>query len=277
MIHLRLFYYLGTSIFTFGIFLILVTKLGNEIKKWRNSVLLLFILFSSIHLFIFFTHLYLMYNTENLIDPQTLLIFTRIFNRIRTLAYVAFAHSLATKLKRRYNITVLIILSFGLVINVAITSIVITLYFYIFLFYLYFSRNEEDNKFRVLIKRLLILTAFTTVSFILDLFEELKIYEILSIDFYPISIILIGLFFILTYLRNKKILEITDSVNFSVLTNRENEIAVNIVQGFSNRDIAEKLYISESTVKKHINSIFKKLEIKSRWELIKIKDSPKVL
>lgn len=51
------------------------------------------------------------------------------------------------------------------------------------------------------------------------------------------------------------------------LTRREKELTVLVLQGCSNRGIAESLYISEQTVKDHLHSIFKKVEIKRRSEL----------
>jgi DNA-binding CsgD family transcriptional regulator len=51
------------------------------------------------------------------------------------------------------------------------------------------------------------------------------------------------------------------------LTKREKELTVLVLQGYSNRNIAESLFISEQTVKDHLHSIFKKVEIKRRSEL----------
>jgi DNA-binding CsgD family transcriptional regulator len=53
------------------------------------------------------------------------------------------------------------------------------------------------------------------------------------------------------------------------LTEREMEIVALIVQGFSNAQISEKLIVTESTTKRHIYNLFKKLEINSRFELLK--------
>ncbi|TEW49539.1 response regulator [Psychromonas algicola] len=50
------------------------------------------------------------------------------------------------------------------------------------------------------------------------------------------------------------------------LTRRENEIMQEIAKGLSNKEISEKLYISEGTVKVHVKSLLKKLEAKSRVE-----------
>ena len=54
----------------------------------------------------------------------------------------------------------------------------------------------------------------------------------------------------------------------SKLTEREKEILNLIIKGFKNKEIAEKLFISEKTVKTHINKIFKKFKVKSRAQLI---------
>lgn len=51
---------------------------------------------------------------------------------------------------------------------------------------------------------------------------------------------------------------------FSSLTERERGILVEVARGFSNRQIADRLFISESTVKVHIKSLLKKLRVRSR-------------
>ena len=50
----------------------------------------------------------------------------------------------------------------------------------------------------------------------------------------------------------------------SGLSDREIEICTMVAQGLHNLDIAEKLFIAESTVKDHVASIFEKLGIESR-------------
>jgi DNA-binding CsgD family transcriptional regulator len=53
------------------------------------------------------------------------------------------------------------------------------------------------------------------------------------------------------------------------LTKREIEILVNIFNGLKNAEIAEKLFISEITVKKHLQHIFEKIGVTSRTALIR--------
>jgi len=50
------------------------------------------------------------------------------------------------------------------------------------------------------------------------------------------------------------------------LTKREVEVLQLIAQGESNRSIAQKLYLSEKTVKNHITSIFQKLDVVDRTQ-----------
>ncbi len=54
------------------------------------------------------------------------------------------------------------------------------------------------------------------------------------------------------------------------VSRREREVAGLILEGETNAAIAERLFISESTVKKHVNNLFRKLGISSRWELLKL-------
>jgi DNA-binding CsgD family transcriptional regulator len=53
------------------------------------------------------------------------------------------------------------------------------------------------------------------------------------------------------------------------ISRREREVARLILGGETNASIADRLFISESTVKKHVHNMFRKLEITSRWELLK--------
>jgi DNA-binding NarL/FixJ family response regulator len=56
----------------------------------------------------------------------------------------------------------------------------------------------------------------------------------------------------------------TERSVFPQLTEREMEVMQELVQGASNRQIAEKLVISENTVRNHVSSILAKLHLHSR-------------
>ncbi len=52
------------------------------------------------------------------------------------------------------------------------------------------------------------------------------------------------------------------------LTPREMEVLLGLVEGLSNKEIADRLFISDKTVKIHMSNIFKKLNVKSRSQAL---------
>ncbi|HVO65297.1 MAG TPA: LuxR C-terminal-related transcriptional regulator [Syntrophales bacterium] len=60
---------------------------------------------------------------------------------------------------------------------------------------------------------------------------------------------------------------INQKLDMHKLTRREKELTILVLKGYSNRNIAESLHISEQTVKDHLHNIFGKLGIKRRSEL----------
>lgn len=53
----------------------------------------------------------------------------------------------------------------------------------------------------------------------------------------------------------------------SALSQREREIVGLVAQGFKNKEMAERMFISEQTVKNHLHNIFDKLGVSDRLEL----------
>ena len=53
----------------------------------------------------------------------------------------------------------------------------------------------------------------------------------------------------------------------TALTDRRRQVVVLACRGLSNRQIAEKLGVTEGTVKIHLHAIYEKLDIHSRTEL----------
>lgn len=66
---------------------------------------------------------------------------------------------------------------------------------------------------------------------------------------------------------NKPTLEHKIDSRISLLTERETEIIKLVGEGFCNKEIAEKLFITEGTAKNHISNILTKLELRDRTQL----------
>ena len=60
----------------------------------------------------------------------------------------------------------------------------------------------------------------------------------------------------------------------NILTTREQEVFSLLVKNYTTKNIADKLFISEKTVRNHISNVMQKLEVESRTsaviELIKL-------
>ncbi|MCA1032054.1 response regulator transcription factor [Bacillus timonensis] len=54
----------------------------------------------------------------------------------------------------------------------------------------------------------------------------------------------------------------------TALTEREKEVLMCLVEGLSNKEIADRLFISDKTVKIHVSKIFKKFDVKSRSQVV---------
>ncbi|HHV77464.1 MAG TPA: response regulator transcription factor [Syntrophothermus lipocalidus] len=52
------------------------------------------------------------------------------------------------------------------------------------------------------------------------------------------------------------------------LTKRERDVLEYLVKGYSNKEMAAALFISEKTVKNHLTNIFRKLEVKDRTQAV---------
>lgn len=63
-------------------------------------------------------------------------------------------------------------------------------------------------------------------------------------------------------------IEIPHEVWDHKLTTREKEILVLMAKGMSNRDVSDKLFISEKTVKNHVSNIFQKMQVRDRTQAV---------
>jgi len=101
---------------------------------------------------------------------------------------------------------------------------------------------------------------------------------------YPYVAVLIAgfsLVLIVIWLRieKKKIQDVINSIQdnsdkiekIDLLTNRQQQVFELILQNKTNKQISEELFIELSTLKTHINKIYKTLNIKSRKEVRKYK------
>ena len=51
------------------------------------------------------------------------------------------------------------------------------------------------------------------------------------------------------------------------LNERENELLYLIAEGFNNKEIAEKMFLSEGTVRNYLSALLEKLELRDRTQL----------
>jgi NarL family two-component system response regulator LiaR len=61
------------------------------------------------------------------------------------------------------------------------------------------------------------------------------------------------------------------------LSNREYEVLQLLTKGYSNAEIAKKLFLSLSTVKTHVSNLFVKMDVKSRTQAIEKAKKLKIL
>jgi LuxR family maltose regulon positive regulatory protein len=61
------------------------------------------------------------------------------------------------------------------------------------------------------------------------------------------------------------------------LSERELEVLQHVARGLSNQEIADKLFLSAGTVKRHMSNIYQKLDVHSRTQALERARSLKVL
>ncbi|WP_323789140.1 response regulator transcription factor [Psychroserpens sp.] len=118
---------------------------------------------------------------------------------------------------------------------------------------------------------------------LLLLFQFSK-YAVISGDLdseFTIAIIAVVFFFVGVYL-NKRSLQKRHSASEDIdhkkikslnISKREYEVLLGISEGLSNKEIGEKLFVSESTIKTHVSNLLSKLNAKRRTQALqKAKD-----
>lgn len=81
----------------------------------------------------------------------------------------------------------------------------------------------------------------------------------------------------LKFLKNPVVFEDLETPEQIALSDREIEVLEQLSKGLKNQAIADNLFISFSTVKKHIENIYKKLQAHNRIELIQKAKQNKLL
>jgi DNA-binding CsgD family transcriptional regulator len=165
-----------------------------------------------------------------------------------------------------------------------------TLYFYMaFLAYIIFI-TEKLIRFIFIISSLIIILCLILIEYYypnlitkyptrLSQFEDISISFFVSI-FFTAILVYVGkeLYkqekkstkdIIEQYRKQSKILKNSIEDKLDNLTFREKEVFQLIIEGKSNKEIADKLSLSLGSVKNHITSIYKKAEVEKRAELAK--------
>jgi DNA-binding CsgD family transcriptional regulator len=108
------------------------------------------------------------------------------------------------------------------------------------------------------------------------LMYDMFLNDIFPFRFYPLLYCGFSIFFTLYFLKHyshqphvpEKAVPEENFFKHYNISPREQEIVTLVLKGYSNKQIAESLYISLNTVKAHLRNIYPKLEVKSRYELI---------
>ncbi len=108
--------------------------------------------------------------------------------------------------------------------------------------------------------------------------EPLRLYPLEAMVYYEVfvvfALIYLGRYF-MEPARDQRIELPVEFVRRFGISNRESDIIMMMLQGFSNNAIAEKLYISTLTVKNHVYHIYQKTGVRNKIQLINIMNSLK--
>ncbi len=100
-----------------------------------------------------------------------------------------------------------------------------------------------------------------------------------------IATIAIIFFFVGIYINKRSLHKTTDTspiidhkkIEELEISKREYEVLLNISEGLSNKEIADRLFLSESTIKTHVSSLLVKLNAKRRTQAILIAKSLQII
>ncbi|WP_203362983.1 response regulator transcription factor [Bacillus sp. REN10] len=69
-------------------------------------------------------------------------------------------------------------------------------------------------------------------------------------------------------LNIQSVLKLNQQKQSDLLTERERELVNYLEKGLKNKEIAKKLYVSEHTIKKHLQNLYRKFNVSNRTELL---------
>lgn len=158
-------------------------------------------------------------------------------------------------------------------------SIFIMVIFYV-LIKLFIHSKKAEVKDKTFFTKTVWLFALFIPGIIIDTFFT----SFPQIKIFPVIYVITGVFFVKYYFDGFEKGKNTGAVQFTEisyhelekqygLTSRESETLKYIVMGYSNKKIADELFISINTVKSHIRNSYQKLEISNRIELINLLNS----
>lgn len=268
MIHLQLFYLLFC--FSMSLFLSYPVLTDRKITTQYKIVFIYLLLISLTYLIHSYVYNYVYTYEINLWGFLQLLLFLSYF------IFPWFAHSLVElSYKKLWNflfiITGVFLFTLRLLTDYTWISylLVIPIIYFTITGFIYFRKEYEilPKFFSITIPFIII--DFFKVGYLKSIDNPLVIEPI---EFFPILSVLFGLLILLKLKHNQKRnlngRNIMDNIKTWDLSDREVDVLKLLVQSKQNREIAEELFVSESTVKKHISSILKKSCCSNRVQII---------
>jgi len=144
-----------------------------------------------------------------------------------------------------------------------------------------FIENRDKNKYIEEIAMYFAVVPWASLTFF-GVVEESQLLEVLVTN---TGIVVITILFIRKSIRNARFeYQLLQNINVNRdqteefqqncerygLTKTEIQVVEMLYQGLANKEIADKMFISKETVKKHIYNIFRKADVKNRSSLIHI-------
>ena len=162
------------------------------------------------------------------------------------------------------------------------------------LIFIYFNYKTIVNKYK---KRILKVLLLSTVLFFPYMYLDTKTeqisflnqwfpYGLLSLPLFYMVWNLLSIYLIAKYFKQDIRMKVNSSeeqeeeydnffAKFSI-TNREQEIILLLIKGYTYNQLAEELFISLATVKTHVHNIYTKTEVKNKFQLLKLMNERKI-